>query len=71
MAGYRFDDTTRTIRIEWWDPYVQLMWIGRGTWKITVYFDEVVGGYVSRPRGDFDQSDDLVSYYGLTKTSDQ
>ncbi|KAJ3540932.1 hypothetical protein NM688_g6158 [Phlebia brevispora] len=56
VSGYRFDSTSKTARIEWWDPYLKLMWIGRETWKFEVYFDEQVGGWVSRPRGDFDEA---------------
>ncbi|TBU28320.1 hypothetical protein BD311DRAFT_722829 [Dichomitus squalens] len=64
VAGYQFDAETKTARIEWWDPYIDLKWIGRSTWKVEVYFDEVVGGYVTRPRGDFDQTPDMTQYLG-------
>ncbi|KAI0368794.1 hypothetical protein BV20DRAFT_998165 [Pilatotrama ljubarskyi] len=64
VTGYRFSAAERTARIEWWDPYVQTLWIGRGTWRIDVYFDETVHGWVSRPRGDFDRAADLETYMG-------
>lgn len=51
VTGYRFDATERTARIEWWDPYVRTLWVGRGTWGVELYFDETVRGWVSRPRG--------------------
>ncbi|KAI1784639.1 hypothetical protein LXA43DRAFT_901252 [Ganoderma leucocontextum] len=66
VSGYQFDEESKTARIEWWDPYINLKWIGGGTWKLEVYFDEVVGGYVTRPRGDFDMHvPDLQQYLGL------
>ena len=65
VTGYRFDAEAKTARIEWWDAYIQQMWIGDKTWKIEVYFDEVVGGWVSRPRGDFDEAPDMRMYLGL------
>lgn len=65
VTGYRFDAEARIARIEWWDSYIQQKWIGRQTWKIEVYFDELVRGWVSRPRGDFDDSPDMRLYLGL------
>ncbi len=66
VAGYQFDAESKTARIEWWDPYINLKWVGRGTWKVEVYFDEIVEGYVTRPRGDFDMRGfDLQQYLGL------
>ena len=66
VAGYQFDAGSKTARIEWWDPYIDLKWTGRGIWKVEVYFDETVEGYVTRPRGDFDtHSPDLQRYLGL------
>ncbi|KAI0663900.1 hypothetical protein C8Q70DRAFT_953537 [Cubamyces menziesii] len=64
VTGFRFDAAERTARIEWWDAYVQALWIGRRTWRIEVYFDDAVGGWVSRPRGDFDRAPDLERYMG-------
>ncbi|EIW57275.1 uncharacterized protein TRAVEDRAFT_125185 [Trametes versicolor FP-101664 SS1] len=64
VTGYRFDAAARTARIEWWDPYVRTLWVGRGTWGVELYFDEVVRGWVSRPRGDFDAGVDLERYMG-------
>lgn len=64
VTGYRFDAGERTARIEWWDPYVRTLWIGRGTWGVELYFDETVRGWVSRPRGDFDPGVDLERYMG-------
>ena len=65
VTGYRFDAAERMARIEWWDAYVQALWIGSRTWRIEVYFDDAVGGWVSRPRGDFDRAPDLETYMGL------
>ncbi len=62
VAGFRFDLASKTARIEWWDRHLAQMWIGDGTWKIEVYFDEVVGGWVSLPRGDCDTALDLTTY---------
>lgn len=64
VTGYRFDAAERTARIEWWDPYVRTLWVGRGTWGVELYFDEAVRGWVSRPRGDFDPGVDLERYMG-------
>ncbi|OJT05521.1 hypothetical protein TRAPUB_455 [Trametes pubescens] len=64
VTGYRFDAAERTARIEWWDPYVRALWIGRGAWSVELYFDETVRGWVSRPRGDFDAGIDLERYMG-------
>lgn len=64
VTGYRFDAGERTARIEWWDPYVRTLWVGRGTWGVELYFDETVRGWVSRPRGDFDAGVDLERYMG-------
>ncbi|KAF7797948.1 hypothetical protein EIP86_009155 [Pleurotus ostreatoroseus] len=65
VAGYRFDFASKTARVEWWDRRLDQMWIGRSTWKIEVYHDEVVGGWVSSPRGDCDEALDLTKYLGL------
>ncbi|KAI0635612.1 hypothetical protein C8Q77DRAFT_1098504 [Trametes polyzona] len=63
VTGYRFDAAARTARIEWWDPYVGMLWIGSRTWAVEAYFDEAVQGWVSRPRGDFDRAPDLEVYF--------
>ncbi|KAI8986636.1 hypothetical protein BD414DRAFT_378495, partial [Trametes punicea] len=52
VAGYRFNDKAKTARIEWLDKYTKTMWIGKERWKVELYFDDAVGGWVSRPRGD-------------------
>ncbi|KAH9902737.1 hypothetical protein C8Q73DRAFT_661694 [Cubamyces lactineus] len=52
VTGYRFDAAERTARIEWWDAY-------------DVADRDAVGGWVSRPRGDFDRAPDLETYMGL------
>ena len=64
MTGFRFDAEAKTAQIEWWDAYIDEFWVGQKRWEIEVYFDETVGGWVSRPRGDFDDSPDMQAYLG-------
>ncbi|RDB28115.1 hypothetical protein Hypma_001447 [Hypsizygus marmoreus] len=65
VTGFRFDSQSDTALIEWWDSYLDIFWIGDSNWKIEVYFDDAVQGWVSKLRGDYDRNLDLTEYLGL------
>lgn len=64
VSCYRFHANERKITIEWWDPYLQEQWTGDQRWDISLYLDTTVHGWVTRPRGDYDDSIDIKEYMG-------
>ena len=50
--------------VEWWDAYLKVKWINDTTWRIDVYFEERVQGWVSELRGDYARNLDLFDYAG-------
>jgi len=65
VAGFRFSAKAQKARVEWWDATTRVKWIGKEVWTNEVYFDETVGGWVSRPRGDYSRNLDVSEYLGL------
>ncbi|EIM82459.1 uncharacterized protein STEHIDRAFT_141741 [Stereum hirsutum FP-91666 SS1] len=64
VSGYHFSANERKIMIEWWDIYLHEQWIGNERWEISLYFDTTIQGWVTRPRGDPDNSLDMKEYLG-------
>lgn len=64
VSGYYFSANERKIMVEWWDIYLHEQWIGNERWEISLYFDTTVQGWVTRPRGDPDNSLDMKEYLG-------
>lgn len=64
VAGYQFSEERREAKVEWWDNYLDKTWMGKETWRFEMCFDETVEGWVSRPRGDRDDSLDMKEYIG-------
>ncbi|OCH86975.1 hypothetical protein OBBRIDRAFT_814331 [Obba rivulosa] len=64
VVDFRFDEKAREASIEWWDKYLQLGWIDKRTWRLEVYYDEQVQGWVSKIRGDYSRNLDLFEYVG-------
>lgn len=64
VAEYRFHEDRQEIFVEWWDAYLKVKWINDATWRIDVYFEERVQGWVSELRGDYARNLDLFDYAG-------
>ena len=64
VAEYRFHEDRQEAFVEWWDAYLKVKWINDTTWRIDVYFEERVQGWVSELRGDYARNLDLFDYAG-------
>ena len=64
VAEYRFHEDRQEVFVEWWDAYLKVKWMNDTTWRIDVYFEERVQGWVSEIRGDYPRNLDLFDYAG-------